>query len=85
MKKRNPLMKKHSFAFAAAVLMMSTGIAAAKTHHRLTASPYSTGMTGDRSSTNILDAVGPAGYRAPHEVPENGGAASTVLPGYAPN
>jgi len=86
MEKRNSLMKKHSVLLAAAVLAISTGIAQAKTsHHRMTGSSYSTGMTGDPSSTNVLAGSGPLGYRAPHEVPENGGAASIVQPGSIPN
>jgi hypothetical protein len=86
MEKRNFLMKKHSVLIAAAVLALSTGIAQAKTsHHRTTGSSYGTGMTGDPSSTNVLAGAGPLGYRAPHEVPENGGAASIVQPGSIPN
>jgi hypothetical protein len=73
---------KPAVLLAAALLVTSTGIAAAKTQHRVT---YGTSQTGERSSTNILDAVGPAGYAAPHEVPENGGAATQVVPGFIPN
>ena len=76
-------MKKYSVLFAAALLALSTGIASAQTrHHRV---PAATGLTGELSSTNVLEAAGPAGYSAPHEVPENGGAASFVQPGYTPN
>jgi len=39
----------------------------------------------DPSSTNPRAGGGPAGYFAPHEVPENGGAATTVQPGFTPN
>jgi hypothetical protein len=60
---------------------MSTGIAAAKTQ-RPTDVPNG---TGELSSTNPLAGGGPAGYGAPHEVPENGGAASIVQPGSTPN
>jgi hypothetical protein len=75
-------MKKHSVLLAAMVLAVSTGIAAAKTRdNRLTGSPHGTGITGDQSSTNVQAGTGPSGYRAPHEVPENGGAASIVQPG----
>ena len=81
MKKRNSVVNRHSVLFAAALLVTSTGIAAAKTHHRV----YGTGETGELSSTNPLAGGGPAGYGAPHEVPENGGAASQVQPGFAPN
>jgi hypothetical protein len=78
MAKRNPLMKKPSVLLAAALLAMSTGIAAAQTH-RLT------NGSGELSSTNPQAGGGPAGYAAPHEVPENGGAASIVQPGSTPN
>jgi len=81
MAKRNSLMKKPSVLLAAALLVMSTGIAAAKTH-RLTDVPNG---SGELSSTNPLAGGGPAGYGAPHEVPENGGAASIVQPGSTPN
>jgi hypothetical protein len=77
-------MKKYSVLLAAAVLVISTGIASAKSRdHRTT--PYGTGITGDLSSTNVLAGAGSRGYRAPHEVPENGGAASIVQPGSTPN
>jgi hypothetical protein len=81
MAKRNSLIKRHSVLLAAALLVMSTGIAAAKTH-RLTDVPNG---AGELSSTNPLAGGGPAGYGAPHEVPENGGAASIVQPGSTPN
>jgi hypothetical protein len=71
-------MKKHSVLLAAALLVMSTGIAAAQTN-RLT------NGAGELSSTNPQAAAGAAGYSAPHEVPENGGAASIVQPGSTPN
>jgi hypothetical protein len=76
------LMNKSAVLLAAALLVTSTGIAAAKTQHRVT---YGTGETGELSSTNPLAGGGAAGYGAPHEVPENGGAATQVVPGYAPN
>jgi hypothetical protein len=82
MKKRNTLLNKSSVLLAAALLAMSTGIATAKTQHRVT---YGTGATGELSSTNVRDAAGLAGYAAPHEVPENGGAATQVQPGFFPN
>ena len=49
-------------------------------------SSLGTGMTGagEPSSTNPQAGGGPAGYRAPHEVPENGGAADMVQPGSTP-
>jgi len=75
-------MNKSAVLLAAALLVTSTGIAAAKTHHRVT---YGTGETGELSSTNPLAGFGRAGYGAPHEVPENGGAATEVVPGFAPN
>jgi hypothetical protein len=84
MAKRNSLIKRHSVLLAAALLVMSTGIAAAKTH-RLTDPSNTAGVTGELSSTNPLAGGGPAGYGAPHEVPENGGAASIVQPGSTPN
>ena len=72
MEKRNSLVKKPSVLLAAALVLMSTGMASAATQHA-------------RSSTNVQDAVGSAGYAAPHEVPENGGAASMIQPGSTPN
>jgi len=83
MEKRTFLTKKHCVVLAAALLALSTGMASAKTRdHRV--NPYGTGITGDASSTNVQAGAGPAGYRAPHEVPENGGAASMVQPGSIP-
>jgi uncharacterized membrane protein YecN with MAPEG domain len=76
------LMNKSAVLLAATLLVTSTGIAAAKTQHRVT---YGTGQTGELSSTNVRDAAGLAGYAAPHEVPENGGAATQIVPGFAPN
>jgi len=64
-------MKKYSALLAAALVVMSTGIAAAQTR--------------ELSSTNPQAAAGAAGYGAPHEVPENGGAATIVQPGGTPN
>jgi hypothetical protein len=72
-------MKKASVLLAAALLAMSTGIASAAQTHRFT------NGSGELSSTNPQAGGGPAGYAAPHEVPENGGAASLVLPGDTPN
>jgi hypothetical protein len=72
MEKRNSLVKKPSALLAAALVLISTGIASAATRQH------------ELSSTNVQDAVGPAGYAAPHEVPENGGAASMVQPGSIP-
>ena len=74
MEKRNSLVKKPSVRLAAALVLISTGMASAATRQQHA-----------RSSTNVLDAVGPAGYAAPHEVPENGGAASMIQPGSIPN
>jgi hypothetical protein len=75
-------MKKHSVLLAAAVLVISTGMAAAKTRdNRLAGPQYGTAVTSDPSSTNVRAGAGPRGYQAPHEVPENGGAASIVQPG----
>ncbi|MEA2958495.1 MAG: hypothetical protein QOJ58_4001 [Alphaproteobacteria bacterium] len=74
MEKRNSLVKKPSVLLAAALVLISTGsMASAATRQHA------------RSSTNVQDAVGPAGYAAPHEVPENGGAASMIQPGSTPN
>ena len=56
------LTKKHAVLLAAALLAASAGTASAR-------------ITGDASSTNVQAATGGAGYAAPHEVPENGGAA----------
>jgi hypothetical protein len=99
MEKRDFIVKKPSVLLAAALLAISTGVASAQSrHHEVPA--YGTGMTSDRSSTtvpeadtagersssNVQDAVGRAGYFAPHEVPENGGAGqmfastSTTMP-----
>jgi len=66
------LTKKHAVLFAAALLAASAGTASAR-------------ITGDASSTNVQAATGGAGYAAPHEVPENGGAADLVQPGSLPN
>ena len=72
-------MKKHSVLLAAAVLVISAGMAVAKTRdNRLTGPQYGAAVTGDPSSTNVRAGAGPRGYQAPHEVPENGGAASIV-------
>jgi len=60
---------KPSVLLAAALVLISTGMASAATRQHA------------RSSTNVQGAVGPAGYAAPHEVPENGGAASMIQPG----
>jgi uncharacterized membrane protein YecN with MAPEG domain len=76
------LMNKPAVLLAAALLVTSTGIATARTQHRVT---YGTGQTGELSSTNVRGAAGLAGYAAPHEVPENGGAATQVQPGFFPN
>jgi hypothetical protein len=73
MEKRNSLVKKPSVLLAAALVLISTGMASAATRQHA------------RSSTNVQDAVGSAGYAAPHEVPENGGAASMIQPGSTPN
>ena len=98
MEKRDFIVKKPSILIAAALLAISTGVASAQSrHHQVPA--YGTGATsdrsgtnvpeadtvGERSSSNVQDAVGRAGYFAPHEVPENGGAASIVQPGSDPN
>ena len=74
MEKRNSLVKKPSVLLAAALVLISTGMASAAATRQHA-----------RSSTNVQDAVGPAGYAAPHEVPENGGAASMIQPGSTPN
>ena len=75
-------MKKYPVLLVAAVLVISTGMAAAKTRDHLLTGPLDgTAVTSDPSSTNVLAGFGPRGYRAPHEVPENGGAASIVQPG----
>jgi hypothetical protein len=66
------LTKRHSILLAAALLALSAGTASAR-------------ITGDASSTNVQAATGGAGYAAPHEVPENGGAADMIQPGSLPN
>jgi hypothetical protein len=66
------LTKRHSVLLAAALLALSAGTASAR-------------ITGDASSTNVQAATGGAGYSAPHEVPENGGAADMIQPGNLPN
>ena len=53
MEKRNSLVKKPSVLLAAALVLISTGMASAATRQHA------------RSSTNVQDAVGPAGYAAP--------------------
>jgi hypothetical protein len=73
MEKRNSPVKKPSVLLAAALVLISTGMASAATRQHA------------RSSTNVQDAVGPAGHAAPHEVPENGGAANMIQPGSIPN
>ena len=92
-------MKKHSVLLAAAALVISsTGIAAAQTQaprkSERAGAPATTGESrdssfgttgaGEPSSTNPQAGGGPAGYLAPHEVPENGGAADMVQPGSTP-
>jgi hypothetical protein len=72
MTKRTFMTKRHSILLAAALLALSAGTASAR-------------ITGDASSTNVQAATGGAGYAAPHEVPENGGAADMVQPGSLPN
>jgi hypothetical protein len=57
------LTKRHSVLLAAALLALSAGTASARVTH-------------DASSTNVEAATGGVGYAAPHEVPENGGAAN---------
>jgi hypothetical protein len=47
-------------------------------------SSFGTTGAGEPSSTNPQAGGGPAGYLAPHEVPENGGAADMVQPGSTP-
>ena len=66
MERRNSLVKKPSVLLATALVLISTGMASAATRQHA------------RSSTNVQDAVGPAGYAAPHEVPENGGEYGTA-------
>jgi hypothetical protein len=90
--------RKLGFGRNAVVRQLFTGVASAQSrHHQVPA--HGTGVTsdrsgtnvpeadtaGERSSSNVQDAVGRAGYFAPHEVPENGGAASIVQPGSDPN
>jgi hypothetical protein len=80
MEKRDFIVKKPSILIAAALLAISTGVASAQSrHHQVPA--YGTGVTsdrsgtdvpeadtaGERSSSNVQDAVGRAGYFAPHE------------------
>jgi hypothetical protein len=92
MEKRNFLVTKSTVLLAAALLAISTAGASAQARKHHQAPAYGAGINvpesataGERSSTNVQDAVGPAGYAAPHEVPENGGAASIVQPGSTPN
>jgi len=98
MEKRDFIVKKPSILIAAALLAISTGVASAQNRHHQVP-PYGAGVTsdrsdtnvpeadtaGERSSSNVQDAVGGAGYFAPHEVPENGGAPSIIQPGSNPN
>jgi hypothetical protein len=72
MKKQSFLTKRHSILLAAALLALSAGTASAR-------------ITHDASSTNVQAATGGVGYAAPHEVPENGGAADMIQPGNLPN
>jgi hypothetical protein len=97
MEKRNFLVKKSAVLFAAALLAISAAGASAETRkhqqhqepaygaERSSTNAPESDTAGERSSTNVQDAVGAAGYAAPHEVPENGGAASIVQPGSTPS
>jgi hypothetical protein len=85
MEKRTFFTKKRSVLLAAALLALSSGVAAAKSRDHRAVAPYGASITDDASSTNVEAATRGLGYAAPHEVPENGGAAMMVQPGYAPN
>ena len=70
---------------ALATLITAGAVSAQSPRHRADPQAYRATVQHESSSTNPLAGGGTAGYLAPHEVPENGGAATTVLPGYSPN
>jgi hypothetical protein len=90
------IMRKYSALLAAAVLMVSSGIASAQSQTPMNkdkagapatsgqsgtkSDPRGTGMTGAPSSTNPQSGGGGAGYQAPRELPEAGGAPNTQNP-----
>ena len=89
-------MRKYSALLAAAVLMVSSGIASAQSQTPMNkdkagapatsgqsgtqSDPRGTGMTGAPSSTNPQAGGGGSGYQAPRELPEAGGAPNTQNP-----
>jgi ABC-type oligopeptide transport system substrate-binding subunit len=81
------LVSKIALATSVTLATLITAGAASAQSPRYRADPqaYRATVQHEPSSTNPQAGGGAAGYLAPHEVPENGGAASTVLPGFAPN
>jgi hypothetical protein len=84
-------MKTYPLVLASAVLLIASSVASAKTrtprhHHQFGASgPTTTGWGGGiraPSSTNPRESARNGLLQAPHEVPENGGAAMFVVPGW---
>jgi hypothetical protein len=87
-------MRKHSILFAAAALLLSTGLASAQNNQPPASQQRpqqpatsgqsdparGTGMTGAPSSTNPQAGGGAAGHQTPREVPEQGGAPNTQVP-----
>ena len=76
-----------AFATSVALATLITAGAASAQASRHHAAPQARHLNvqHDPSSTNPQAGGGPAGYFAPHEVPENGGAATMVQPGFTPN
>ena len=83
---RNLHMKSYLALLAAATLLLSSGIATAKSRHSRAYhnAPMATGQDALRTpfrgpSTTNPETTG-RGYRQPHLVPENGGAPNAVVP-----
>jgi len=78
-------MKTHLLILASAVLLITSGVASAKTRMLRYYDQYgiSRGFTAAPSSTNPRASAPNGLLQAPHEVPENGGAAMFVVPGWS--
>ena len=78
-------MKTHLLILASAVLLITSGVASAKTRMLRYYDLYgfSRGFTAAPSSTNPRASAPNGLLQAPHEVPENGGAAMFVVPGWS--
>ena len=77
-------MKTHLFILTSAVLLITSGVASAKTRMHRYYDQYGTsrGFTHAPSSANPRASAPNGLLQAPHEVPENGGAAMFVVPGW---